>query len=92
MGQGHVFFQDIPQRQQAAPENATYLHNTLILEMCNNWPWVRWMMDRHKHDELKKVDPMEKDWLKFIKDNNIDVEKFGKNGDLFVETYYIKTT
>ena len=93
MNRGHVFFQDISQNHpQEKPQNSTYMHNSLILEMANNWPWVRWMMDRHKHDELKKVDPLEKDWLKFIQDNKIDVEKYGKDEEKFIEEYYKKTT
>ena len=93
MNQKHVFFQNIGQpQQQETPQDPTYLHNCLILEMLNNWPWVRWMMDRHRHDELKRVDPLEKDWLKFIVDNKVDVEKYGKDGEKFVDEYYKKAT
>jgi hypothetical protein len=73
---------------QGPSDDPVYLHNTLILEIANNWPWVRWMMDRARHQELKHVDPMERDWLNFILQNHIDVEKYGKDSDQFVEEWF----
>jgi hypothetical protein len=69
-------------------EDPIYLHNTLIMEMANNWPWVRWMMDRLNHKELKNVDFMEKDWLNFVLQNQIDVEKYGKDSDQFLKEWF----
>ena len=94
MNKGHIFFQGVggQNHPQERPMDPTYIHNSLILEMANNWPWVRWMMDKHKHNELKQVDPMEKDWLKFVLENKIDVEKYGKDEEKFVEEHYKKTT
>jgi hypothetical protein len=69
-------------------DDPDYLHNTLILEMSNNWPWVRWLMDRRDHGDLKRVDPLEKDWLTFIEGNNIDVEKYGKDSDQFLNEWF----
>jgi len=65
-----------------------YLYNCLVLEIANNWPWVRWLMYRHREKILKKVDPLEKDWFNFIISNNIDIEKYEKNSDLFIKDYF----
>jgi hypothetical protein len=88
----HVFFQEfgIPAREEILPEQSKYLKNCLVLEIANNWPFVRWMMDRHRHEELKSVDPLEKDWFNFIINNNIDVEKYGSNSDQFINEYIEK--
>lgn len=65
-----------------------YLHNTLVMEMEANWPWVRWMMDRYRNNDLNQVDPMERDWFNFIIGNKIDVEKYGKDSDLFLDEWF----
>lgn len=69
-------------------EDPEYLKNTLILEMSNNWPHVRWLMDRFRNKEIKTIDPLERDWLNFILNNNIDVEKYGKDSDKFLEEWF----
>ena len=69
-------------------EDPTYLHNTFIMEMAANWPWVRIMMDLYRNNELKQVNPMERDWFNFIIGNNIDVEKYGKDSDLFLNEWF----
>lgn len=78
-------------RQEEVPNpsnDPTYLHNTLVMEMAANWPWVRWMMDRYRNNELKQVDPLERDWFNFVIGNNIDVEKYGKDSDLFLDEWF----
>lgn len=69
-------------------DDPIYLHNTLVFEIVNNWPWVRWLMDRVNHQEVKQVDPMERDWLNFILENHIDVEKYGKDSDQFINEWF----
>ena len=69
-------------------DDPIYLQNTLVMEMASNWPWVRWMMDRYRNNELKKVDPLEKDWFNFVIGNNIDVEKYGKDSELFLNEWF----
>lgn len=90
----HVFFQEFGihqgQGQEITPEQSKYFRNSLILEIYNNWPFVRWMMDLYRSQELKTVDPLEKDWINFIISNNIDVEKFGKDSELFLNEYIEK--
>lgn len=88
----HVFFREfgIPAREEILPEQSKYLKNCLVLEIANNWPFVRWLMDRHRNQELKSVDLMEKDWFNFIINNNINVEKYGSNSDQFINEYIEK--
>jgi hypothetical protein len=91
----HIFFQEfgIPPRMNEndiSPEQTKYQKNCLVLEISNNWSHVRWLMDRHRHGELKTVDPLERDWFNFIISNNIDVEKYEKNSDQFINEYIEK--
>ena len=71
-----------------ACDDPDYIHNTLIFEMAANWPWVRWLMDRFNRQEIKEVDMLERDWLNFILQNKIDVEKYGKDSDQFIEEWF----
>lgn len=78
-----------PQDQVLGPnDDPDYLHNTLVFELAANWPWVRWMMDRFRNKELNQVDMMERDWLNFILQNDIDVEKYGKDSDQFIDDWF----
>jgi hypothetical protein len=55
-----------------------------MLEMANNWPFVRCMMFKHRENRLPHVDEMEHGWLDFILSNNMDIESF-KNSEEFLE-------
>lgn len=90
MGQ-HIFFQNIGQREQIQTEtNPIYLHNCIIFEIANNWSWVRWMMYRHKENKLKEFDEFEKNWFDFIIQNNINIEKYEKDSNKFIDDYLKK--
>jgi hypothetical protein len=91
----HVFFQEFGidprvDESQLTPGEVKYFKNCLVLEIANNWAYVRWLMDRHRHGELKTVDSLERDWFNFIISNNIDVEKYEKNLDQFISEYIEK--
>ena len=88
----HVFFQQfgMPPQQPQVEVNPIYQYNTIIFEMAANWPFVRWLMDKYRNNLLKKVDPAEQEWFHFILNNKIDVEKYGKNVDLFLEENFKK--
>ena len=89
----HVFFEGIHQpQQQEAKQNPKYLHNCMVLEIATNWPEVRWIMDRFRNQELKEVDPLERDWLNFILNNKVDVEKYGKDEEKFIAKYFKQPT
>ena len=80
----------VPRQEQFQSfcNDSDYLHNTLVFEMAANWPWVRWMMDKFRNKELNQVDMMERDWLNFILQNDIDVEKYEKNSDQFIDDWF----
>jgi hypothetical protein len=90
----HVFFQTFGINTQSPPEisegEKKYLENVLILEISNNWPFVRCLMDKYRNGNLQSVDPLERDWFNFLITNHVDVEKYGKNSDQFVSEYIRK--
>ena len=89
----HVFFQEFgipPQNNQPTEEEIKYSTNCLIFEIASNWPFVRWMMDKYRNGDLKQVDPLERDWFNFIIANHIDVEKYQRNSDQFIQEYIRK--
>jgi hypothetical protein len=85
----HPFFQEFINNQSGptVQENPTFNHNNMVLEIANNWPFVRWTLWRYNEGKLKTVDLMEQDWLNFIIKNNIDVEKYGKDSDSFLKDH-----
>jgi hypothetical protein len=89
----HVFFQQFgfPQ-EQPTPEDTTYLHNCMILELANNWPFVRWMLIGTREGFITEIDPIEQHWYQFISTNNIDIDKYEKDSDAFMRDYLIKTS
>ena len=81
----HEFFQNINQQPQQV--DPPYLqHNHIIMEIANNWPFVCWMMDKHRHNELKKIDQMEQLWYNVITGNKINVELY-KNNEEFLNAW-----
>ena len=61
-------------------------HNNMVLEICNNWPWAKWLMCKYREGWLKNVDPMEQDWYNFIINNGIDIETY-KDSKEFMEKH-----
>ena len=79
------FFGPGAQNGQMGPQIPEYiLHNEAVLEIANNWPFARWMMDRYRNGELKQVDQIEQLWLNFIVQNNINIESY-KNNEEFLK-------
>jgi hypothetical protein len=86
----HVFFQQfgIPGMHQQPPpvqDNPIYLHNSIVLEINTNWLFVLELLNKHKNNQLKEVDQAEKDWLNFIMSNNINLDKYNEDSELFIE-------
>ena len=73
-----------PEVQQSTSD-PTYLYNTMLIEIANNWPFVRWLLCQYREKILSNVDPIEQEWLNFIVSNNIDVEKYQKDSNLFLD-------
>jgi len=84
------FFQAIfgPQNaQNKQPVHEYIIHNETVLEITNNWKFVRWLMCRHREGWLKEVDQMENLWINFILSKNIDIESY-KNEEEFLKEHW----
>ena len=62
------------------PYPEDYLFNGMILEIANNFPFVRWLMFRHQEGHLREVKGiLENDWFKFLLQKNIKVLDYENN-------------
>jgi len=89
MQQQVIFEQFFGNQQNNVQEqhiNPSLQNNLLVLEIVNNWPFVRCLMLKHQEGRLQQVDVVEHDWILFILNNQIDIESFTK--DSFLEKYF----
>lgn len=91
----HQFFQGFfgDQQPQTPPypyNFPNYTWNTVILEIANNWPFARWLVYRHKEGMLKTVSEMEKMWIEFLTNNNINILSYEKDVERFLSEHYKK--
>lgn len=84
-----IIFGNMPggQKQEGPKEDPIYKYNTVIFEIGANWEFVLDLMKRFNNGSLKQVDRMERDWLQFIIENHIDVNKY-QDSDEFVEAWF----
>ena len=62
------------------PYPQDYLFNGMILEIANNFPFVRWLMYRHQEGQLQNVKGvLENDWFKFLLQTGIKVLNYNKD-------------
>jgi hypothetical protein len=82
----HVFFENIgmPRAPQPTEQEKLYLINSTVIEITNNWSFVKDMVNKYKNGQLSHVDQLEKEWLNFIIQNNIDIDQF-ENEDIFLK-------
>jgi len=83
---GNMGEQNQPQ-QETTPEEQEYLHNTMVFELAANWPYIMNLMEKFRANEIKEVDPLERDWLNFILGNHIEVEKY-EYSDQFINAWF----
>ena len=78
-----------PQQQEIPGPNddPDYKFNTLVFEIGANWEFVIEMMKGIENGSKKTVDPLERDWLNFILQNHIDVNRYS-DSDQFVEALF----
>lgn len=85
--QQHQYFQGfIPPNagQQATPQ---VTEQDMFLEIYNNWPHVRWTMDRHRNKDRYNVMQIDADWINFLTQKKIDIESFEGDKEKFAEKY-----
>jgi hypothetical protein len=61
-------------------------HNLMVMEITNNWPFVRWLIYRIEENMVDKIDTVENDWLNFIRQHNINIESY-ENAEVFMEKH-----
>ena len=75
----HQFFQmftgQAPQ-QERINTTQQLQNNEIVLEICNNWEFVREMFFKMMTEGLSAVDPLETTWVSFINSNNIDMRNY----------------
>ena len=78
-------------REETIPseDEVKYAYNTLVFEIGANWEFVINMMSKVASETLKKVDVLEKDWLNFILQNQVNVSKY-ENSDQFIDEWFKK--
>lgn len=67
------FFPGAPMQRQQDPQMTA---DDMILEIYNNWPHVRWLMDRVRNGDRFNILPIDQDWINFLNQNNLDIESF----------------
>ena len=76
-------------QSQAPPFPDKYNNNVLVLEIANNFPFVQWLMYRHREKILKKVDEYERDWFNFLINSRIDILLYSKGeSSKFIDDHY----
>jgi hypothetical protein len=75
--------------QEISIEEQNYRFNTMVFEIAANWEFVLALMAKISIGNLKSVDPLERDWLNFILENQVDFHKCG-NSDQFIENWFKK--
>jgi len=80
------FFQAFfgPQPGQAEMPRPEYIiHNEYILEIVNNWDYVKDLMKRYTEGKLQQIDNLEQTWLTFLTQKNIDVAIYTNEQEFF---------
>lgn len=86
----HIFYNLIQNSEGQLAERSIYSYNCILFEIAANWSWIRWMMHKYKKNELREVDKFERGWLNFILQNNINIERYEKDSDKFLDEYFKK--
>jgi len=83
---GHQYFQEfkINKNRSNLSINKNLLYNMMVLEIANNWEFVKALEEKRKNNTLKRVDQMQYDWISFIDKNKIDINLY-KDSEDFVE-------
>jgi len=78
----------VPREEPTPPtqEELNYNFNTMVFEIASNWGFVTELMKRFKDGNVKQVDPLERDWLNFFIQNQVEIEKY-ENEEQFIESW-----
>jgi hypothetical protein len=84
------FFQAFfnPQQGQIQQQKPEYIiHNEYILEIVNNWEYVKVLMKTFRDGKLQQMDQMEQTWLTFLTQKGIDITKY-TNEQEFLQAFW----
>jgi hypothetical protein len=92
--QQHAFFRQFggqPPQQQVFVDLTPEMHRgVMMMELSNNWKFVRWLLYRRKEGLLKTVDQVENNWLNFLDGTGIDIDKYD-GPESFLDEHLPKT-
>ena len=72
--------------QQQIPEYIT--HNEIVLEIINNWEFVKNLMRKKAEGKLQQVDQWEQLWYNFLVTKNIDIFMY-QNEQEFLNSFWL---
>lgn len=60
-------------------------NNLFIMEICNNWDYVKNLMKLYKEGKLKdkRIDQMDHGWITNLSQNNINLDEFNDSEDFY---------
>jgi len=64
--------------------NEIYQHNAFIMDITNNWEYVKKMVKKYGAGQLKRVDQLEQQWFSFVLQNSMKLEEY-LNAEEFYE-------
>ena len=73
-----------PQRQVQNTISPELAHNTMVLEIVNNWEFVKELFNKIQKGDVDLVQQMEGEWINFFSGNKLDINSF-KDEDDFME-------
>jgi len=73
------FFGNVPQQQPTQHPNMIY--NLQVLEIANNWEYIKETLEKCKKNELKQLNIIQVDCLKFIMNNMINLNSYDNEDD-----------
>lgn len=74
----HQFFQmgGQPPQQEHINMTPNLRNNLTVMEICNNWEYVRELFFKMMEGELKEVDQLETLWISYINSQNLDMRNY----------------
>ena len=86
----HQFFQFGGMQQQPQQEQISMTpelqNNLIVIEMYNNWEFVKKVFFEMISGELKQVDTLETSWISYINSNGLNLKNY-KNEEEFLEKH-----
>jgi len=76
-----------PQQRNIDPVEYRYKWNCMLLEIASNWKYVNILMFKYHNKILGNLSPLSKEWIDFIVNNGLRLDKFAVDIDGFIKAY-----